>query len=202
MTQTSNGRAQRKSLATEIDRLDNILDGLDEALAGAVEMAVRDVTARVVREAVEAAVREVLSSPELLRAAVARHAPVATPAPQQPRRTLSEWLKEKLAGLYHRAKRSLGGAWHWCLAKVRKGCCWLRDGCKFALSLATVAACAAWKFRRATVTAVSAGALVGGGAYLAGPIIASSLCGLGGALMTAAGMVLWPLWKLMRGNGG
>src|SRR3954453_11742122 len=101
MTQTNNGRLQRKSLANEIDRLDGILDGLDEALAGAVEMAVRDVTGKVVREAVEATLREVLSSPELIRAALAQHAPVATPVQdQQPRRTLKQWLKEKLVRLY------------------------------------------------------------------------------------------------------
>jgi hypothetical protein len=84
MTQThSNERAQRKSLAHEIDRLNKILDGLDEALAGAVEMAVRDVVGQVVKEAVEATLREVLSNPELLRAAMAQHTPVV-PAHEQP----------------------------------------------------------------------------------------------------------------------
>src|SRR5262245_16501918 len=98
MTQTSNGpAAQRKSLATEIDRLDGILDGLDEALAGSVETAVRDVVGQVVRETVEATVREVLSNPDLIRAAIAQHAPVATPMPQPPRKTLKGLLKEKLA---------------------------------------------------------------------------------------------------------
>src|SRR5262245_18815533 len=132
MTQTNDvGRTQRKSLATEIDRLDGILDGLDEALAGSIEMTVRDVVGHVVRETVEATVREVLSNPELIRAAVAQHAPVATPMPQQPRRTLKEALKEKLAALFHKAaekasqaKRGLGSAWAWCVEKVRQGCSW------------------------------------------------------------------------------
>src|SRR5262245_38176202 len=94
MTQTNNvGRTQRKSLSNEIDRLDGILDGLDEALAGSVETAVRDVVGQVVRETVEATVREVLSNPDLIRSAIAQHAPVATPLPRQPRKTLKEALK-------------------------------------------------------------------------------------------------------------
>jgi hypothetical protein len=105
MTTISNSRTQRKSLANEIDRLDDILDGLDAALAGSVETAVRDVVGQVVRETVEATVREVLSSPDLIRAAVAHHAPAA-PVPQAaraPRRTIKELLKERLAWLYQQA---------------------------------------------------------------------------------------------------
>src|SRR5215468_9722892 len=123
MTQTNN--VGRKSLATEIDRLDGILDGLDEALAGSVETAVRDVVGQVVREAVEATIKEVLSNPELIRSAVAQHAPVATPMPQRPRRTLKELLRERLAALCQKAsekasqaKRNLGSAWSWCVEKV------------------------------------------------------------------------------------
>ena len=209
MTQMNNvGRTQRRNLATEIDRLDGILDGLDEALAGSVETAVRDIVGQVVRETVEATIKEVLSNPELIRSAIAQHDPVATPTPQQPRRTLKEALKEKLAALFHKAtekavqaKRGLGGAWSWCLAKVKHGCRWLWRNCNFSLSLAHTAVCAAWKFRKATLIALIVGSCVGVGAYLCGPVIASSVCGLGGAVATAAGMALSSLWKMMGGGG-
>jgi hypothetical protein len=199
MTQTNNGRLQRKSLANEIDRLDGILDGLDEALAGAVEMAVRDVTGKVVREAVEATLREVLSSPELIRAALAQHAPVATPVPQtQQRSTLKGWFKQKLALLSQKAKRNAISAWSWCVSKLKKGCSWVWARCKNVASGVKLA----WTFRNTTAVAVTVGVLVGVGAYFAGPVIASSACGLGGAMTTVAGMILWPLWKLMSGGNG
>jgi hypothetical protein len=222
MSQTANGKAQqqqRKSLANEIDRLDGILDGLDEALAGSVETAVRDVVGQAVRETVEATVREVLSNPELIRAALSRHAPLATPAQQpqqQPRRTPKEALKEKLAALCRKAAekaaqagKKLVGAWSWCVEKVRKGCSLLRGlcaavpaCCRLAHLLAHAGACAAWKHRKVTLAALAAGVLAGVGAYFCGPLVASSACGLGGALATAAGIALRPVWKLMDGGGG
>jgi hypothetical protein len=54
-------RPQRKTLASQLDRLDGILDGLDAALAGAVQEAVE----RAVRQAVQTVLREVLSNPEV-----------------------------------------------------------------------------------------------------------------------------------------
>jgi len=170
MTQTNNGRLQRKSLANEIDRLDGILDGLDEALAGAVEMAVRDVTGKVVREAVEATLREVLSNPELIRAALAQHAPVATPVPQhQQRMTIKEWFKQKLNELRHRAKRNAFSAWSWCVEKVKKACSWLWARGKNVATGIKVA----WTCRKTTATALMVGVLIGVGAYFAGPILSS-----------------------------
>src|SRR5262245_13161975 len=208
MTQTNDvGRTQRKSLATEIDRLDGILDGLDEALAGSVETAVRDVVGQVVRETVEATIKQVLSDPELIRSAIAQHAPVATPMPQQPRRTLKEAIKEKLEALFQKAsekasqaRKGIGSAWSWCVAKARQGCSWLWGRCKFTLSLAHTAACAAWKFRKATLIALVVGSLVGVGAYFCGPVISSAVCGLSGAVTTAAGMALSSLWKMISGG--
>ena len=73
-----NARAARKSLGDQIDRLDGILDGLAEALNESVADAVRGAISHAVGEAVHAAVKEVLSSPDLLRAALARHEPAAT----------------------------------------------------------------------------------------------------------------------------
>jgi hypothetical protein len=52
---------QRKTLASQLDRLDGILDGLDSALAGAVQEAV----SMAVKQAVQAVLSEVLTNREL-----------------------------------------------------------------------------------------------------------------------------------------
>jgi hypothetical protein len=63
MTTSTNGRTERKSLASQLDRLDTILDGLADGLNEAVAAAVK----AAVVVAVEAAVRELLASAELQR---------------------------------------------------------------------------------------------------------------------------------------
>src|SRR5262245_30688312 len=86
MTTTTNGQ-ERKTLASQLDRLDSILDGLSDALNGAVASAVEAAVERSVRLAVAAAVKqtfqaviaEALSNPDLLAAARAVLAP-GTPA--------------------------------------------------------------------------------------------------------------------------
>jgi hypothetical protein len=52
---------QRKTLSSQLDRLDGILDGLDSALAGAVQEAV----SMAVKQAVQAVLAEVLTNREL-----------------------------------------------------------------------------------------------------------------------------------------
>src|SRR6476661_8027626 len=76
---TTNLNGQRKTLATQLDRLDSILDGLAEALNEAVADAVRQSVAAAVGEAVQAAIKEVLTHPELLRAAAAQAGPAPAP---------------------------------------------------------------------------------------------------------------------------
>src|SRR5215472_2043253 len=69
---TSNGQP-RKTLASQLDRLDGILDGLDRALAGAVQDAVE----QAVKQAVQAVLTEVLTNRELQEQLqqAAQHAP-------------------------------------------------------------------------------------------------------------------------------
>ena len=61
---SNNGRLQRKSLSSQLDRLDNILDGLNGALTGAITDAVKDAVSTAVAEAVRATLIEVVSNPE------------------------------------------------------------------------------------------------------------------------------------------
>src|SRR5262249_36173607 len=62
---TMNTGTARKSLAEQIDRLDNILDGLAEALNESVAAAVQQAVGEAVAVAVQAAVVEVLTNPQL-----------------------------------------------------------------------------------------------------------------------------------------
>src|SRR5262245_22768113 len=81
MNPTTNTNGQRKSLASQIDRLDTMLDGLADGLNEAVAQAVQGAVALAVKEAVQAVLTEVLTNPAVLAKLQA-----ATPAarPEQP----------------------------------------------------------------------------------------------------------------------
>jgi len=215
----NNGRTQRKTLATQLDRLDGILDGLADALNESVADAVRSVVGQVVKESVEVTIREVLGNPALLAAALARHAPppsapLPVPLTVPSRRTLRETLQGLRASLVRLASttagtvgRKLGLAWSWALDKLqtltklaRQNYHRLVAGCTVACGTAAIASGLAWQFRRSTAVAVGVGLFAGAVAYIAGPFVASVLSGLGGTAVTAAGMVLWPLKRLLRGH--
>jgi hypothetical protein len=94
-TTNPNGRT-RKSLAEQIDRLDAILDGLGEALQGAVAAAVQQATGRAVKEAVQAVLAEVLTNPALRERALPADSPPApradSPSVPRPLARLATWL--------------------------------------------------------------------------------------------------------------
>jgi hypothetical protein len=73
----------RKTLASQIDRLDGILNGLDAALAGAVQDAVE----QAVKQAVQAVLTEVLTNHELQEQL--QQAAQPTPPPEPPGRQKS-----------------------------------------------------------------------------------------------------------------
>jgi hypothetical protein len=220
-TSMNNGsNAQRKTLATQLDRLDVILDGLSDALSGSVEMAVRDVVGQVVRESVEATIREVLGNQDLLRATLAAQGhppqPTPVPAPLPKRRTLKDLIQSAGRSVYEKAKEAtvqattrLGQAFRWGFGRLRQGCASVVEGCKTAIhaclhlpSGVMAVGNALWTFRKTTSIALAVGLLAGLGSYFAGPLVASIASGLSGAALTVSAMVLVPLWRLMTGNGG
>src|SRR3954471_13554838 len=101
-TKTNANGQERKTLASQLDRLDPILDALGVGLNEAVARAVRDGVGTAVTAAVQAAVVEVLTNPELLE----RLRPATQPQP-------TESLFTKLA----RKARSFCG-WLACLTKA------------------------------------------------------------------------------------
>ena len=105
---TTNGSV-RKTLASQLDRLDGILDalsdGLNEAVAtaveGAVERAVRQAVGQAVRETLQALATEALTNPDLI-AAFRGIAPAAAPPetpPDPPRGLLRRACDGIKAGL-------------------------------------------------------------------------------------------------------
>jgi hypothetical protein len=78
-TRTNSNGQPRKTLATQLDRLDGILDGLDAALAGAVQEAVE----RAVKQAVQAVLTEVLTNRQLQEQL--QQAAPPEPSPKEPR---------------------------------------------------------------------------------------------------------------------
>lgn len=96
----ANGR-ERKTLASQIDRLDTMLDGLAGGLDDAVAQAVQSAVAIAVKEAVQAVLTEILTNPAILarvQAAQAAHEQHAdAPAPKGPGRLASwrDWIGNK-----------------------------------------------------------------------------------------------------------
>lgn len=102
MNATTNANGQRKSLASQIDRLDGMLDGLADGLNDAVAQAVQGAVAIAVKEAVQAVLTEILTNPAVLAklqaAQPAQEQPAGAPPPKEPGRFASwrDWVGTKL----------------------------------------------------------------------------------------------------------
>jgi hypothetical protein len=159
MTKTleMNGPA-RKTLASQLDRLDSILDGLSEGLTDAVASAVREAVGLAVQEAVQAVLAELLTNPalreQLQRPAEAESAPPDDPANR------SGGGKSRLAALCGRVGDKLRSA------------CRAGAGC---LRQAGRAAYFAWRLADARVRT----ALLVAAAYLARTALAAAARRLG-----------------------
>jgi hypothetical protein len=138
MTKTieMNGPA-RKTLASQIDRLDGILDALSEGLDQAVAQAVREAVGLAVQEAVQAVLAELLTNPALREQLQGPAAPQPA-APDGPANK-SGGGKGRLALLCGRVGDKLRSA-------CRAGAGWLRQAAqaaRWAWRLAGAAACLA-----------------------------------------------------------
>ena len=84
MNPTTDPNGQRKSLASQIDRLDTMLDGLADGLNDAVAQAVKGAVALAVKEAVQAVLTEVLTNPAVLAKLQAAAQAAQPEQPEQP----------------------------------------------------------------------------------------------------------------------
>jgi hypothetical protein len=169
----ANGRVQRKSLASQLDRLDGILDGLAEALQGAVADAVKDAVGPLVREAVReavvATVQALLTNPQL-HGAMAGTAPVEAAALPAANPSI---------GIAARARAAVKSMVRAATFTVRRWLGKLADTAGVALRL-----------RRPLGLAVGVGVAVGLACYLTGPQVAAAVSAVAGfaASLAASGL--------------
>src|SRR5262249_46873603 len=81
---TKNGQPRRQ-LSEQIDRLDGVIDALDEGLKGAVADAVREAVGEAVNQAVQAVLMELMTNPQLHKTIQTAHAPPAHEKGEEPR---------------------------------------------------------------------------------------------------------------------
>jgi hypothetical protein len=171
-TLETNGQT-RKTLASQLDRLDKILDGLGEGLNDAVAQAVREAVGLAVQEAVQAVLTELLTNPalreQLQGPAAAEAAPPDDPANR------SGGGKGRLAALCGRVGDKLRSA-------CRAAAGWLRQAGR--------AASLAWHLAGDGVRA----ALLVAAAYLAHTALADPARRLCGAARSLAGRA----WGALR----
>jgi hypothetical protein len=84
VTTTPTNGQMRKTLASQLDRMDQMLDGLSEGLNDAVAQAVRDAVGQAVRAAVQQALSEILANPELRRRLADENEAAAQRQPDEP----------------------------------------------------------------------------------------------------------------------
>jgi hypothetical protein len=177
-TLTSNG-TQRRTLSSQLDRLDGILDalsdGLNQAVASAVqntvEQAVREAVQLAVQQAVQGLVSEVLTNPDalaLLRAALAPDPTMHVPPPPPP-------APRHPTGM---------GAWLW--DRARQACAALGRGASQAKSAVKVGLRIASPYRKPLMIAAGVGTAVAVGACMADPWIAGPASWLAGFIGTLA----------------
>jgi hypothetical protein len=179
-TLTNNG-SPRRTLSSQLDRLDAILDALADGLNQAVGSAVETVVDRAVREAVQQALQqtvhgimnELLTNPDalaLLRATLAPEAPAPVPAPPP---------------AVHSPAGATGlGGWLW--ARARQACDVAGQGASRAAWAVKEALRAAGPYRKPLAIAAGVGTAVALGACLAGPWVAGPAAWLGGFVSTLA----------------
>jgi hypothetical protein len=183
----------RRTLAQQLDRLDTILDGLSEGLNEAVAESVGS----AVRQAVETALAGIMKNPEILaKLQPAMPAPATDPAATKPTERPS-WLRRAWNAVRDTVATvagRVGGAVSGCAATV-----WSLPG--RAVGVAKIAALLAWENQAAVAIAMGAGAAVGIGCYLAGPMIAAAVGGLAAGAI-AFGARLWaPVTQLLMNRG-
>jgi hypothetical protein len=197
MTVSPNGRV-RKSLANEIDRLNQILDGLADGLNEAVAAAVQNAVAQAVQQAIQTALSEVLTSPaviEQLRQKIG--SPVTTPPQQKTSvikngcRRLLNWIgaKAKAAACFCMAcLKAIGNAGKALLVKVRQVVALSRTQVVRGLELVPVVVMLGFrlarKFKMPLLVAIVIGVGIGVVAFVAGRSVAAVGSGIGAFVTT------------------
>ena len=168
---------QRKQLSDQLDRFDEILDGLADGLNEAMADAAREGT----RLAVKDAIVEILTNPDL-KAAVqwigAATPPVTAPIPSTSPRSV--W--DKVKAIIRRARAAVTAA-------VRKTRTFVTNKVRATTRVVVGAGritVSAWRVKRAVVATAVIGVALGAGAYYSAPHAGAVLSAAAGAVVAVA----------------
>jgi len=196
-TLKDNGLMPRKTLATQLDRLDEILDGLADSLNDAVSQAVKDAVGLAVQEAVQGVLTEVLTNPELLNKLRPEAVPLGAPLPPAAplpavkgpgwlsRLTgLAQGVSGKVVNLAKQTSRKVAqrvsGVWQSVSASLTKASTRVKMLVQGLWAFLRGAAGVACRVRKSLFIALGVGSALGLGCYLAGPVVSSAVSGLAG----------------------
>ncbi len=186
-----NGSTQRKTLASQLDRLDNTIDALADGLNDTIAHAIREAVTVAVQEAIQAVVSQVMNHPEILRRLAALDAPVPVATVSTP---ASPEAAPKSEGMGAR----LGRAWSWLRTKVSNVGSWMGSKLPGVGQCVRSAGQTVWQHRYLVVMSVGTGLLVGSLGYLSGPVVSSLALGLCGAVASAAAFVFGPFIRMWQ----
>jgi superoxide dismutase len=195
MTNVNTNGQTRKTLASQLDRLDTILDTLDQGLQEAVASAVQEAVSVAVHEAIQSLLKEVLTNPEVLSQVRALLiAPTITKQVPQSTTSSSELkaaVRERFGNLWRSIKARIQSAKQAC------GNGWLRINqwtSKLLLRCRVFS-----QFKRQLLCSMGVGLLAGVGAYFAGPYVAAAAGWLSG-FATTIGVQLAVAWKRLKAS--
>jgi hypothetical protein len=216
-TMSPNGRV-RKSLANEIDRLNQILDGLADGLNEAVATAVQTAVVVAVQQAIKGALKEILNSPAFIEELQKKLVPpVSAPAavPVKPKmqavkngcRRVLGWIGAKLKAAASACKKCFQvvvDAGKTLLEKGRQvvtiGRMQIMRGLELVPAMVILGLRLARKFRMPLLVAIVIGVMIGVVAFVAGRGVAAVGSGIGAFVTTISIQVgLW--FRRMLGLG-
>jgi hypothetical protein len=186
-----NTNGQRKTLASQLDRLDTILDTLDEGLQEAVASAVQEAVGLAVREAINGLVTEVLTNPDLLSQVRTLLTPVIVKNAPHPvaGEKLQAAVKERFGRMWNGVKGRVETTKQTCRQVLRRIGQWAG---KLLLRVRVLG-----RFRRQLLLSAGVGVAAGVVSYFAGPYVAAATGWLGG-FVTTIGVQAALAWERLR----
>jgi hypothetical protein len=212
MTTTTLNTGARKTLASQLDRLDTILDGLadnlNEAVATAAADSMKEVVSVAVQEAVHAALVEVLSNAEVQKRLAANQTPNVRPTTLRLVRSCWTWVVNTAKDIWakivavaytagDRLKVQGGPLVAAAGAKARQAGKEIARRARGGWMLMMALAALAKRFRTQLLVAVGIGVLVGAVCYFAGREVASVGCGLAGFMGSLASGAMTRLRRIL-----
>jgi hypothetical protein len=183
-------KSPRKSLASQLDRFDEMITGLDRALLETISDAVKEAVAAAVAAGVQAAIVELATRPDLM-AGLARVSAGPAAAPEPPAPPAAPPVVEPAPGPLGRIGRALGDSWRWAGRQLRAAADFALTPVRAAgrLILAAGRRLAPSVPQQILMMTVAAGAVGGAAGLAGGPAVMAAAVGAAGAAAALAGRV-------------